>query len=161
MDFTVLDYVLFAVIGALVVWGLVRGCSGELGDFAGLVASLAAGYFAFSPVVRFYARIGFPPTPVAAKSCSVATTVVVSLIVLFLVRLLVRKFISFLLAQPLDALLGGLLGLFKGAVVVALLAGFGFIAPGRYSEGRFAAHSTVVRLLASCADQYAAGAARP
>ena len=159
MDLTVLDWVLFGVTAFFVVVGLFRGFSGQLGSFVGIAVALFAGYFLFSPLRAMVAAGNWVSGSGAQSGVAAGLDFAAVLIVFGLVRRLVAKFVSFLVPQPMNALAGGLVGLFKGAVAVAGLTGVGLVQTGRFSEGFFAAHSTFVKMLGSFADAYMQGAA--
>ena len=159
MDLTVLDWVLFGVTAFFIVVGLFRGFSGQLGSFVGIAVALVAGYFLFAPL-RAMVVAGNWVTGGAAQSGVAAGLDFIAVLIIFgLVRRAVAKFVSFLVPQPMNALAGGLVGLFMGAVAVAGLTGVGLVQTGRFSEGFFAAHSTFVKMLGSFADAYMQGAA--
>ena len=159
MDLTVLDWVLFGVTAFFIVVGLFRGFSGQLGSFVGIAVALVAGYFLFAPL-RAMVVAGNWVTGGAAQSGVAAGLDFIAVLIIFgLGRRAVAKFVSFLVPQPMNALAGGLVGLFMGAVAVAGLTGVGLVQTGRFSEGFFAAHSAFVRMLGSFADAYMQGAA--
>lgn len=149
MELMPLDFVLAGLAALLAGIGLYRGLSGELGSLAGFAAASGAGFL----------LIGFARTCVVAlgfgKYAAMAAYVldfVFSLVVFGLARWAVAKFVSVMVPQPTNAFLGMLSGLFKSAVVIGLLAGFGLMRPGTYSTGFFATHSTIVREVAVWAD---------
>jgi len=159
VELTVLDWVLFGVTAVFIVLGLFRGFSGQLGSLVGLAVALIAGYFLFSPLRAMVAAGNWVSGGAAQSGVAAGLDFVAVLVVFGLVRRLVAKFVSFLVPQPMNALAGGLVGLFKGAVAVAGLTGVGLVQTGRFSEGFFAAHSTFVKMLGSLADAYMQGAA--
>lgn len=149
MELMPLDFVLAGLAALLAGIGLYRGLSGELGSLAGFAAASGAGFL----------LIGFARTCVVAlgfgKYAAMAAYVldfVFSLVAFGLARWAVAKFVSVMVPQPTNAFLGMLSGLFKSAVVIGLLAGFGLMQPGTYSTGFFATHSTIVREVAAWAD---------
>ena len=144
--------------GAFTVVGLFKGMSGQIGSLAGLVAGLASGYFLFSGIKCLVVSRGWVSGSAAQGGLSAALDVIVALVAFGLVRRIVAKFVSFLVPQPMNALAGALIGLFKGGVVIGLLAGAGLVQTGRFSEGFFAARSGFVRMLGSVADSYMQGA---
>ena len=159
MDLTVLDWVLFSVAAFFTVVGIFHGFSGQLGSFAGLSAALAAGYFIFAPLHGAVVSGNWVTGEVAQNGLAAVLDFVIALVVFGVVRRIVAKFVSFLVPQPMNAIAGGLVGLFKGAVAVAALTGVGLVQTGRFSEGFFAAHSSFVKALGSFADAYMQGAA--
>ncbi len=149
MELMPLDFVLAGLAALLAGIGLYRGLSGELGSLAGFAAASGAGFL----------LIGFARTCVVAlgfgKYAAMAAYVldfVFALVAFGLARWIVAKFVSVMVPQPTNAFLGMLGGLFKSAVVIGLLAGFGLMRPGSYSTGFFATHSTIVREVAAWAD---------
>ena len=159
MDLTILDWVLFGVTAFFVIVGLFRGFSGQLGSFVGIAAALLAGYFLFSPFRAMLAAGNWVEGETAQKGAAAVLDFAVALIVFGLVWRLVAKFVSLLVPQPMNAIAGGLVGLFKGAVAVLGLAAVGLMQTGRFTEGFFAAHSTIVKMFGSFADAYVKGAA--
>ena len=159
MDLTAIDWIIFAVAAFFTVAGLFRGFSGQLGSLSGIASALAAGYFLFSPVKGFVADGAWVSGEAAQTTAAAVADFVVMLVVFGLVRRLVAKFVSFLIPQPMNAIAGALVGLVKSVVVVGLLAAVGLVQTGRFSDGFFAARSTVVKMAGSLADSYMRGAA--
>ena len=160
MELTALDWVLFAVAAFFMTVGLFWGLSGQLGSLAGIVAALVAGYLLFVPVRSLVAVTGLLSGESTQAGAAAVVDFIVVLVVFGLVRLIVAKFVSFLIPQPLNAILGALVGLVKGTIAVVLLAGVGVVQTGRFSEGFFASHSTFVKVVGSLADSCMQGTSR-
>lgn len=123
------DYALCALALVLTLLGLFRGFSGSLAFVAALAAASAAALFGWT----FSASL----TEVVWQRG--AGVLVATLLVYGLVRLVVKKLVNGLLAQPSDAIFGGLLG-----AALAALALVGWAQSGVYLE-----HSTLARELAA------------
>ena len=149
MELMPLDFVLAGVAVLLAGIGLYRGLSGELGSLAGFAAASGAGFFLMGLARVCADAMGFGQY---AATAAYVVDFVFSLVAFGLVRWIVAKFVSVMVPQPTNAFLGMLSGLFKSAVVIGLLAGFGLMQPGTYSTGFFATHSIVVREIAAWAD---------
>ena len=160
MELTVLDWVLFAVAAFFMVVGLFRGFSGQFGSLVGLVTALVAGYFLFAPIRSLVVSSNWITGETAQSGVAAVVDFVVALVVFGLVRRIVAKFVSFLIPQPMNAIVGGAVGIVKGLVAVGLLTGTGLVQTGRFSEGFFAAHSTFVKMVGSMADSYMQGASQ-
>lgn len=159
MDFTPIDYILVIVMAGLGVWGLWRGIAGELAAVAWIATALLVGFFAYSPMCRTVDSVAAAGGGGGgARLAAVGITVFVALVAALLVRFLVRKFVSFLLPQPWNAIIGGLIGVLKGAVLVAALTAVGLVETGPLSSGFFASRSVIVKWLAQAADCYKSGA---
>lgn len=158
MDLTALDWVLLAIAAFFAVVGLFRGFSGQLGSLVGIVAALVVGYFAFAPLRGFVQAGNWISGEAAQKSLAAVADFVVALVVFGLLRRIVARFVSFLVPQPMDAIVGAVVGLFKGAVAIGVLTGVGIVQTGRFSEGFFASHSSLVRAVGEVADSYMQGA---
>ena len=142
------------------VVGLFRGFSGQLGSLAGLAAGLAVGYFLFAPLRGLIVSGNWITGEAAQNGVAAVVDFIVALVVFGLVRRIVAKFVSFLVPQPMNAIVGTLVGLAKGMVVVGLLTGAGLVQTGRFSSGFFAAHSIFVKAVGSLADSYMQGASQ-
>ena len=160
MELTVLDWVLFAVAAFFMVVGLFRGFSGQFGSLVGLVTALVTGYFLFAPIRSLVISSNWITGETAQSGVAAVVDFVVALVVFGLVRRIVAKFVSFLIPQPMNAIVGGAVGIVKGLVAVGLLTGTGLVQTGRFSEGFFAAHSTFVKMVGSMADSYMQGASQ-
>ena len=158
MELTVIDWVIFAVAAFLTVVGLFRGFSGQLGSLVGMVAALCAGYFLFSPIRGLVVDGIWVSGETAQNAVAGIADFVTMLVVFGLVRRIVAKFVSFLIPQPMNAIVGGLIGFLKSVVIVGLLAGVGLIQTGRFSDGVLAANSTFVKMAGTLADSYMRGA---
>jgi len=139
----------------MILVGLRRGISGELGTLAGAIAGVAAGVFLF-PFVR---------EQVAAWECCAAAPAlaagvadfVLGLVVFGVARGIVARFFSLLVPQPTNALLGALSGCVKTVLLVGALALVGHFQAGSCAEGFLADHSTVLRVVGGYMDLFAAG----
>ena len=160
MDLTVIDWVVSIVAVFFTVVGLFRGFSGQLGSLVGMAAALCAGYFLFAPVRDLVVGGNWVSGEAAQNAVAGIADFVAMLVVFGVVRKIVARFVSFLVPQPMNAILGGLVGLAKSVVAVGLLAGVGLIQTGRFSDGFFSARSTFVKIAGSIADSYMQGASR-
>ena len=150
MDWTGLDCALGCVAAALAVVGLFRGFSGTLGTLAGTAAAVAVGFFSWSFAASLAGRCVSSPSTM--RLVAGVFDFVFALVAFGLVRRLVAKFVSFLVPQPLNALLGAACGLVLAAFSVLLMASFGFVFGGRASDGFFAVNSRMVSLAAGWMD---------
>ena len=160
MEFTTLDIILVAIMAALGGWGMWRGIAGELAAVAWIATALGVGFFSYAPmhsVVESFMSAGGKGGG-GASLAAIGMTVFVALVAALLVRFVVRKFVSFLLPQPWNAILGGFVGVLKGAVLVAALTAVGLVQTGPLASGFFASRSALVGLLARAADSYKSGA---
>ena len=142
------------------VVGLFRGFSGQLGSLVGMAMALAAGYFLFVPLKGVVTGGNWVAGETAQNAVAGIADFVAMLVVFGIVRRIVARFVSFLVPQPMNAIAGALIGLFKSLIVVGLLVGAGLVQTGRFSEGFFAAHSIFVKFAGTLADSYIQGAAR-
>ena len=142
------------------VVGLFKGFSGQLGSLVGIVLALAAGYFLFAPLKGIVAGGNWVSGDTAQNAVAGIADFVAVLVVFGIVRRIVARFVSFLVPQPMNAIAGALIGLFKSLIVVGFLVGAGLVQTGRFSEGFFAAHSIFVKFAGTLADSYIQGAAR-
>ena len=148
MDISTLDYVLVAAIGVLAIIGLFKGFSGWMGTVTGAVASAVAGYFAFGYCMLAASSCPWVSGPFVRLAAAMLD-LFVTLLALGLVRRLAVRFFSFLLPQPLDALVGLTGGIFLGLVLTVLLAGTAFFEGGALTEGFLASHSRIVHAAAT------------
>ncbi len=160
MEFTTLDIILVVLIAAFGGWGLWRGIAGELAAAAWIAAALVCGFFAYAPILHV---IGLVKSATKAggggsEAAALGLTVFVALVAALLARFAVRKFVSILVPQPWNAIFGFLVGVLKGAVVVAILAATGVVETGPLANGFFASRSKLVKLLAQAGDTYKSGA---
>ena len=135
---------------ALAVVGLFRGFSGTLGTLSGTASAVAVGFFSWSVSLSLAGRCVSSPSAVRLVAGVLDFTF--ALVAFGLVRRLVAKFVSFLVPQPLNALLGAACGLVLAAFSVLLLASIGFVFGGRAGDGPFADSSRIVALAAGWLD---------
>ena len=149
MELLPLDFVLVGIVVLLAGIGLFRGLSGELGSLAGFAAASGAGFSLIGLARDCADGIGLDQY---AATAAYVIDFVFALVAFGIARWIVAKFVSVMVPQPTNAFLGLLGGLFKGAVVIGLLTGFGLMQPGTYSTGFFATHSAIVGTTAAWAD---------
>ncbi len=145
---TAFDYVLLAAIGALAIIGLFKGLSGWLGTLTGAAAATVVGYFGFGFCLKAAMACPWVSGPFVSLAAAILDFLV-GLIVFGLTRRLAVKFFSFLLPQPLDAIIGLLGGVFLGLVLTVLLAGTAFFEGVSLPEGYLAGHSRLVHAVAT------------
>ena len=148
MELTAFDYVLLAAIGTLAIIGLFKGLSGWLGTLIGAVAATVVGYFGFDFCLKAAMACPWVSGPFVSLAAAILDFLV-GLIVFGLTRRLAVKFFSFLLPQPLNAIIGMLGGLFLGLVLTVLLAGTAFFEGVSLPEGFLARHSRLVHAVAT------------
>ncbi len=162
MDFSTLtnfDYILLSLMGAGFVIGLFKGFSGHLGSFVGLISALAVGYFCHEFALEVVDEFDVEPASMQ-RTAAIALNFTVCLISFGLVRILVSKFVSFLIPQPMNAILGGIIGFIISLAFIGIAVGFGIVRPeGDINAGIFPAKSVVIKNIAVVVDTYTAGAA--
>lgn len=99
------DYVIGVVTLSAAILGLFGGFSGALAFCAGLVAAAVGGKCAYAFLASFF----------AARWSLALAALVVALLAFGLARLLVKHLVKGLLAQPADAIFGGLVAALTGA----------------------------------------------
>ena len=159
MDLTTFDYVLLAAIGTLAVIGLFKGLSGWMGTLAGAGAGSLAGWLGFGWCLAAAANCPWVTGPFVRLAAALLDFLL-ALIAFGLVRRLAVKFISFLVPQPLNALIGMAGGLFLGGVLAVVLAGTAFFEGCALEDGFAASHSCLVRVAARALDAHLEGRAR-
>lgn len=144
-----MDLLALAAVAFLVVRGFILGCSGELGRLAGLVAAVAAGFYGYGPAVRLVlsARL-FDANPYAGKLVVFILILVVCIAIWLGVRRLLSQSIRLVLAQPFDAIIGGVIGGFKAFVFVAVLCALGLLNPREEGRSQFEENSVAAQKLA-------------
>ena len=147
MDLTTIDYVLLAVIGALAVIGMFKGLSGWLGTLTGAAVGTAAGYFAFGYCLAIVDGTHWVSGPFVRLAAAVLDFLV-GLVAFGLARRLAVKFFSFLVPQPLNAIIGMGGGLFLGLMLAVILAGTAFFEGGALADGFLATRSRIVHFVA-------------
>ncbi|MBR4654956.1 MAG: hypothetical protein IKO72_16485 [Kiritimatiellae bacterium] len=161
MYLTTLDWVLLFPIGALAVIGLFKGLSGWLGTLAGGAAAAAASYLLLGPCQSAAAACPWVSGPFVRVAAGVLDFLA-ALIAFGLVRRLTVRFLSFLLPQPLNALVGLAGGLLLAAGGLMLLAATAVFegGTGPLADGFLASRSHLVNLAAKVLDSRLEGAAR-
>ena len=143
MELTAIDYVLLAAIGTLAIIGLFKGLSGWLGTLTGAVAATVVGYFCFGYCLKAAVACPWVSGPFVSLAAAILDFLL-GLVAFGLARRLAVKFFSFLLPQPLNAIVGMLGGVFLGAVLTVLLAGTAFFEGVSLPEGFLAGHSRII-----------------
>ena len=117
---TWLDYALFGVFAASVVWGAWRGLVREvIGVLGWVIAFLAANLFA-GPLGEELP--GFIPTPELRVLAAFLGIFVAVLVLATLLALLLSKLVQAVGLGGLNSLLGALFGVARGVVIVLALA---------------------------------------
>ena len=154
MQLTPIDMALLGAVALLAGIGLFRGLSGELASLAGFAAATAVGFFAYDFAHLAACSFGFNGGDTLELAAAGVIDLVLVLLAFGIMRWIVNKFVSCLVPQPTNALLGAASGVVKGCLLLVLLTGVGFMAPGTYSTGFFAERSSIVHAIASFADSH-------
>lgn len=157
MQLSPIDMILLGAVAVLAGIGLFRGLSGELASLAGFAVAAAVGFFAYDFAHLAVRSFGFNKGDALELAAAGVVDLVFALLAFGIVRWSVNKFVSCLVPQPTNALLGALSGVVKGCLLLVLLTGVGFMAPGTYSTGWIATRSSIVHEIASFADSYFGG----
>ena len=144
-----MDWLAFGAVAFLVLRGFYRGCSDEIGHLVGAVTAAAAGYFGFAPVARVVlAAKLFDANPYAGRLIVFILLSVVCLALWLGLRRLLADAIRLAIAQPFDALLGGVIGGIKAFLLVAILCTLGLLNPCASDRTQFQQHSLTAQKLA-------------
>lgn len=148
-DFGTLDYVALAAAAFLVLRGFISGGSGEIGRLVGVVTAAAAGYFGFAPVARAVLSANFlHANPYAGRLIVLILLSVVCIALWLALRRMLADAIRLAIAQPFDAILGGVIGGVEAFVLVVVLCAFGLLNPREQDRTQFQQHSVTAQKLA-------------
>lgn len=158
MEFAALDWGIITVVSFFTVVGLFKGFSGQLGSLVGMAAALVAGYFLYAPLKAVAGGFSWVSSLIACNAVAGVMDFVCMLVVFGIVRRIVSRFVSFLVPQPINAILGALIGFVKGAVPLGIFIVAGYLQTGLCSRGFFATHSVLVKTAGELADLHIPGA---
>jgi len=143
-----LDYLAFGAAAFLVVRGFKRGCSGELGRLVATLAAAAFGYFGFRGVARLVLTEKlFGDNPYAGRLVAFILMAVLCIAVWLFLSHMLADGLRLVIAQPFDAILGGMIGGIKAFVVVAALCTLGLLNPKEGERTRFKEQSLTAKKL--------------
>lgn len=133
----------------LVIQGLYRGCSGQLGRLFAMVSAAAFAYYGFKPVFGMVLEYGLlRENPFAARLIALVLVVVVSLTVWLILHHWLSDTIGMALRQPFDAILGGVIGGTKAFIIIAMFCTFIQLNPVASERNRLWSRSHSIRWLA-------------
>ena len=143
------DACALAVCLFLVIRGFWLGCSGEVGRLVAVGSAAAAGVFGFAPLSRaiLAARL-FADNPHAGRLIVFIILFVLCIAIWLALSRLLSEAIRLAVAQPFDAILGGVIGGFKAFVLVSVLCAFGLLNPDPAGRASFQRDSVTARNLA-------------
>lgn len=142
------DAFAFGAVAFLVIRGFIRGCSGELGRLVAVCAAAGLGFFGFAPVSRVVltAKL-FGSNPAAGRLVVFILLFVVCVALWLLLGHVLSEIIRLVVAQPFDAVLGGVIGGIKAFVLVAVMCAFGLLNPNEQERSRFQNQSVAAQKL--------------
>ncbi len=133
----------------LVIRGFVRGGSGEIGRLVGVVTAAAVGYFGFVPVARLVQSSHlFSANPQAGRLVAFILLSVVCVALWLVLGRLLTDLIALAIAEPFDAVLGGVIGGIKAFILVAVLCTLGLLNPSAQERSQFQKQSVMAQKLA-------------
>jgi uncharacterized membrane protein required for colicin V production len=143
-----LDALALGTVSFLVLRGFVRGCSGELGRLVAVCTAAAIGFFGFAPVSRAVLSLSlFSANLYAGRLAAFILLFVVCIAVWLGLGRLLSEAIRLVVAQPFDAILGGLIGGLKAFILVAVLCAFGLLNPNAAERTRLQEQSLTAQKL--------------
>jgi uncharacterized membrane protein required for colicin V production len=143
-----IDGLALAAAVVLVILGFIRGCSGELGRLIAVGAATAVGVFGFAPVLHVVRNAHLIGSNPYAWRLVTYIVLLVACIALWLgLRHFLAEGIKLVIAQPFDAILGGIIGGLKAFVLVAVLCTFGLLNPNEADRNRLHQKSVTVQKL--------------
>lgn len=143
-----LDALALGAVACLVILGFVRGCSGELGRLVAVCTAAAIGYFGFAPVSRSVLSVSlFSANLYAGRLAAFILLLVVCIAVWLGLSRLLSEAIRLVVAQPFDAILGGIIGGIKAFILLAVLCAFGLLNPNADERTRLQEHSVTAQKL--------------
>jgi uncharacterized membrane protein required for colicin V production len=141
-----LDAAALGAIAFLVIRGFIHGGSGEIGRLVGVVTAAAVGYFGFVPVARLVlASHLFHANPAAGRLVAFILLSVVCIALWLGIGRLFTELIALAIADPFDAILGGVIGGIKAFVLVAVLCTLGLLNPHEQDRTQLKQHSVTVQ----------------
>jgi len=150
-----MDGLALGVIAFLVVLGFVRGCSGELGRLVAVGSAAALGFFGFAPVLRVVGSAKlFSANPYAVRLVTFILLFVVCIALWLGLRHLLAEGIKLVVAQPFDAILGGIIGGIKAFIFVAVCCTFGLLNPNAAERTRLQQESIAVQKLSPYLEKF-------
>ncbi len=119
---TIVSIIVLVAILFITLRGAFRGFSGELAHLAGLVACIGFFWVGFRPIQR---SIDYLPQVEYDASCFYATLVVfvIGAILFFIIAKIVDRIGSLIIPQPLNAILGAIVGAAKALFFTSMIAG--------------------------------------
>lgn len=109
----------YGVVTFLVIRGFWRGFSGEIGGLAGLLGAAVVWCIGLGYAERAVEAAGwFSGTPFAGKLAAFGLVLTACVAVWLLVGHLLKTALKMTIGQPFDALLGGMVGAAKAALVI-------------------------------------------
>lgn len=144
-----MDIAAVIAVAFLVIRGFIRGCSGEAGRLAGVLAAVAFGYFGFGAVSRTVeASKMFGENPYAGRLIAFMVLLIVCIAIWLGVSHLLAEGIRLVLQQPFDAIIGGVIGGIKAFVLIAILCTMGLLNPRESDRTAFQDQSLTAQKLA-------------
>ena len=144
-----MDALTVGAVALLVIRGFWLGCSGEVGRLVAVCTAAAVGFFGFAPVSRLVltAKL-FSDNQYAGRLVAFILLFVVCIALWLALSRLLSHVIRLVVAQPFDAILGGIIGGIKAFVLVAVLCTFGLLNPDAAERTRFQEKSVTAQKLA-------------
>lgn len=118
-DWTILDYILLAVLTFGILRGTVRGLSGELASIVSMVAASAAAWFLRPPLADLLAETR-DLTALQAETAALGLILIAALVFFWACLLLLKTLFEFAFKGLLERIGGALIGGLRFALVLTL-----------------------------------------
>lgn len=130
-----LDYVLIGVSLFLVIRGFFTGCSGQIGSLVGLIISTILLFSGRSFVAaQLCAHTSFQENSIPFQIVLLVIMTVLCISVWLISRHLVSKAIQTAVPQPMNSILGGIIGAIEVMLLISILCAMGMFSSPR-SQG--------------------------
>ena len=138
-----LDYVLIGISLFLVLRGFFTGCSGQIGSLAGLFLAAVILFSGRPLVISQLTRFSsFQENSLPFQILLLAVMTVICVSVWLLARALISRIIKTAVPQPMDAVLGGIVGAVEVGLLISILCAMGMFGPEKQQAG---AHKPFLR----------------
>ena len=149
-----MDTITAIIVGMLlffVIRGAFRGLNGELAPLAGLILAAAVLWFG-QPQLNAAVQSWMPDADRSARVFYTALTATgIAIVCFFATALLLRKIIGAIFPQPINAILGALVGAAKAILIVSVVSGLIGVAKDRFKGIR---EETEANPVSACAARF-------
>ena len=142
----IIDYIALVIIGIGLLKGIIRGLSGELAQFIGIIISFISGLTMYRPIGKWLST-NTRLEENSALALAFISTIIIAMIIMIILRAILKKIFELAVNPSLDKIGGAIAGTIKSICILLIIFWFMNLIPHEYLNKKFGEESIAGTIL--------------